>query len=66
MANPMPNEMRRKYLRFIMATALFIFLTGMAGHHKAKPKFEPLPFFYLHSEVVEIIDLRQPATERIF
>ena len=59
MANPMPNEMRRKYLRFTMAIALFIFLTGMAGHRKTT-KFTLATSFYTRSEVVEIIDLRQP------
>jgi hypothetical protein len=52
--------MKRNYLRLILAAALLVFLTGMGGHRKPT-KFTLATSFYTRSEVVEIIDLRQPA-----
>ena len=52
--------MKRNYLNFIFAAALLISLTGMAGHRKPT-NFTLATSFYTRSEVVEIIDLKQPA-----
>ena len=52
--------MKRNYLSFVLAAVLLVFLTGMSGHRKPT-KFTLATSFYTRSEVVEIIDLKQPA-----
>ena len=52
--------MKRNYLNLIFAAALLIFLIGMAGYRKPT-KFTLATSFYTCSEVVEIIDLKQPV-----
>jgi len=52
--------MKKNYLRLILPLAFLIFLTGMTGHCKPT-KFTLATSFYTRSEVVEIIDLKQPV-----